>query len=71
MQHNILSSTVIANDCATADAYATAFMVMGIEKAKALLKRHPELMAYFIYSDKEGKNKTWSSESLKGKIVEK
>lgn len=71
VQHNILSSTVIANDCATADAYATAFMVMGIEKAKALLKRHPELMAYFIYSDKEGKNKTWSSESLKGKIVEK
>ena len=71
VQHNILSSTVIANDCATADAYATAFMVMGIEKAKALLKRHPELMAYFIYSDKEGKSKTWSSESLKGKIVEK
>ena len=70
VQHNILSSTVIANDCATADAYATAFMVMGIEKAKALLKRHPELMAYFIYSDEKGQNKTWYSDSLKDKITE-
>ena len=71
VQHNILSSTVIAADCATADAYATAFMVMGMEKAQELLKHHPEIMAYFIYADNDGKNKTWFSESLKGKIVEK
>ena len=70
VQHSILSSTVIANDCATADAYATAFMVMGIEKAQELLKRHPEIMAYFIYAGNDGKNKTWASESLKGKIIE-
>ncbi|MGN1262450.1 MAG: FAD:protein FMN transferase, partial [Prevotella sp.] len=54
VQHNILSSTVIADDCATADAYATAFMVMGLEKARKVLERHPELMAYFIYSDEQG-----------------
>ena len=36
IQHNILSATVIAKDCTTADAYATAFMVMGLEKAKVL-----------------------------------
>ena len=70
VQHSILSSTVIADDCATADAYATAFMVMGMEKAKVLLKRHPELMAYFIYSDEKGQNKTWFSDSLKDKITE-
>ena len=70
VQHSILSSTVIADDCATADAYATAFMVMGLEKAKDLLKRHPELMAYFIYSDEKGQNKTWYSDSLKDKISE-
>ena len=34
IQHSILSATVIAKDCTTADAYATAFMVMGLEKAK-------------------------------------
>ena len=68
--HNILSATVIADNCATADAYATAFMVMGLEKAQKLLERHPELMAYFIYSDKDGKNKTWCSEKLKKKVAE-
>lgn len=50
IQHNILSATVIAKDCTTADAYATAFMVMGLEKAKALCERHSELNAYFICS---------------------
>lgn len=48
VQHNILSATVIAKDCTTADAYATAFMVMGLEKAKAFCEEHPELNAYFI-----------------------
>lgn len=70
VQHNILSATVLADNCATADAYATAFMVMGLEKAKAILDRHPELMVYFIYSDKNGKNAVWYSPSLKNKIAE-
>ena len=70
VQHNILSATVIANDCATADAYATSFMVMGLEKAQKVLERHPELMAYFIYNDEKGENAVWFSPSLKSKIVE-
>ena len=37
VQHSLLSATVIARDCATADAYATSFMVMGLEKAKKFL----------------------------------
>ena len=55
VQHNILSATVIAKDCTTADAYATAFMVMGLEKAKAFCEAHPELHAYFI-CDGEGES---------------
>ena len=70
VQHSILSATVIANNCATADAYATAFMVMGMEKAQKLLERHPELMAYIIFADKDGIIQTWCSTSLKGKITE-
>ena len=42
-------------DCTTADAYATAFMVMGLDKAKAFCEKHPELNAYFI-CDGEGDN---------------
>ena len=48
VQHNILSATVVAKDCTTADAYATAFMVMGLEKAMKFCEAHPELNAYFI-----------------------
>ena len=69
VQHNILSSTVIADDCATADAYATAFMVMGLDKAKTILSRHPELMAYFILASDDGTNKVWFSPSMKDKIA--
>ena len=50
-----------------ADAYATAFMVMGLERAKKVLEKHPELMVYFIY-DKDGQNAVWYSPSLKEKI---
>ncbi len=70
IQHNILSSTVIADNCATADAYATAFMVLGLDGAKKVLECHPELMAYFIYSDKNGKNAVWYSPSMKGKFIQ-
>lgn len=70
VQHSLLSSTVLAKRCATADAFATAFMVMGMEKAKKILDENPELMAYFIYSDRHGELKVWHSPSMKGKIVE-
>ena len=70
VQHNILSATVLADDCATADAYATSFMVLGLDKAKKVLEKHPELMAYFIYSDKNGNNAVWFSPSVKGKYME-
>lgn len=68
IQHNILSSTVIARDCATADAYATAFMVLGLDKSKQILDRHPELMAYFICSGINGDNTIWYSPALEKKI---
>lgn len=70
VQHSLLSATVLTKDCATADAYATAFMVMGMEKAKKVLEKHEELMAYFIYTDKKGNLKVWYSPELEKKIVE-
>lgn len=68
VQHSILSATVLAKCCAEADAYATAFMVMGMEKAKKVLEKHPELMAYLIYSDDKGNLQVWYSPSMEDKI---
>ena len=54
-KNNLLSVTVIANDALTADGYDTGLMVLGLEGARELLKLHPELEAYMIYSDANGK----------------
>ena len=70
VQHSLLSATVLAKDCATADAYATSFMVLGVERAKAVLEKHPELMAYFIFARPDGTNDVWFSPSLQDKIAE-
>lgn len=51
-QQDILSSTVIASTCAEADAFATAFMVLGTEGAKRVLETQPQLETYFITNDK-------------------
>ncbi len=69
VQHNILSATVLCDECARADAFATAFMVMGLERAKKVLEKNPDLMVYFIY-DKNGQNDVWFSPSLKDKILQ-
>lgn len=68
VQHSTLSATVIADNCATADAYATAFMVMKPEDVREYLSKHPELEVYMIYSDTNGDNAVWFTPSLKDKI---
>lgn len=70
VQHNILSATVVAPTCAEADAYATSFMVLGLQKAQKILERHDNLMAYLIYTDEKGQYNVWFSPRLKDKIVE-
>jgi FAD:protein FMN transferase len=69
--HNsLLSATVLAKDCMTADAYATAFMVMGLDKSVKFLSSHHELMAYLIYSDKDGNYQVYESPELKNILTE-
>ncbi|MFK7833075.1 MAG: FAD:protein FMN transferase [Winogradskyella sp.] len=57
---NILSVSVIAEDCMTADAYATAFQAMGIKKVSEFVERRPELKVYFIYEDDDNTLQTLS-----------
>ena len=68
--NNVLSATVLAADCMTADAYATAFMVMGLEKSIAFLALHQELSAYLIYAKESGVYKIFESEGLKNIVTE-
>lgn len=57
---NLLSVSVIADDCMTADAYATAFKAMGIETVKDFLKEHPELKAFLIFENEKNELETLS-----------
>jgi len=63
-KNRMLSVTVIHPSCMLSDAYATAFMAMGIKKSKEFLNSHPELKVYIVYSDKKGGWKTFSTENL-------
>jgi FAD:protein FMN transferase len=64
-KNNLLSATVVAPDCMTADAYATSFIVMGMEKAKEFVNAHSELdlEVFFIYDD-NGTMKTYRSNNF-------
>jgi len=70
VQHTLLSATVVAPTAGLADGYATAFMVMGVNKAKLILKHHPELQAFLIYSDENGKFKAYVSPGLNDMLEE-
>ncbi len=54
VSHHLLSASVFAEDAMSADAYATAFMVMGLEDAMAFVETREDLEAYFIFSDDDG-----------------
>lgn len=57
---NLLSISVIAKDCMTADAYATAFKAMGLEKVKAFLRAHLELKVFLIFENESNEMMTLS-----------
>ncbi|HZB13676.1 MAG TPA: FAD:protein FMN transferase [Chryseolinea sp.] len=63
-QHAILSASIFATDCTTADAWGTAMMVMGHEKAIELVKKHPELDVLLMYSNAEGKVETFMTPGI-------
>jgi len=65
----LLSATVMANDCITADAFATAFMVMGLEKSIVYIKNQQELDVYLVYSDENGNFKTFTTPGIKEYLV--
>jgi len=63
VQHSLLSATVIAPSAAEADAYATAFMVMGVDKTLEFVQEHSQLKVYLMF-DKDGEVKTTMSDNF-------
>lgn len=69
-KNTMLSATVVADDAVTADAWDTAFMVLGIEKSKEILKTLKGIDVYFIYSNEKGEYEIYCSDGLKKMIIE-
>jgi thiamine biosynthesis lipoprotein len=64
-RNQLLSATILADECATADGIATACMVIGKDKTIEFLGLHPEYDAFLVYSDNSGNYLTWTTENLK------
>ncbi len=70
VQHSILSSTVVANDCMTADAFATAFMVLGLDSSIEIARNETEIEVFFIYADEQGNNQVYMSDGFGEYIID-
>jgi thiamine biosynthesis lipoprotein len=64
VQHSLLSATVLADNCMTADAFATAFMVLGLDTGIELARSIPEIEVFFIYADENGSNQIYMSDGF-------
>ncbi|MBK8806510.1 MAG: FAD:protein FMN transferase [Bacteroidales bacterium] len=69
VEHNLLSATVITKTGLEADALATAFMVMGLDKAIEYTNKHSEIYAYLVYSNEAGALQSYITKGFKKFIV--
>ncbi|MEC8611281.1 MAG: FAD:protein FMN transferase, partial [Bacteroidota bacterium] len=69
VKHSLLSATVITNDCMMADAYATAFMVMGVKETQQFLQNRSDIQCMLIYTDRNKKWKSWYSDGFDELLV--
>ena len=69
MKQSLLSVAVLHRKAVYADAYATAFMVMGVEASKKFVQQHTELEVYMIYND-NGNIKVYASPGMQQLINE-
>lgn len=64
VEHSLLSVTVMAQNAALADAYATAFMVMGQEQSISFVEQYPGMEAHFIWSGSTGGFEKYTTKGL-------
>ncbi|MEX1132507.1 MAG: FAD:protein FMN transferase [Flavobacteriales bacterium] len=59
--NSLLSASIIADDCATADALATAMLVLGLAEAQLWLRHNRGVEAYLIMDEGQGDYTVWST----------
>ncbi|MFY0628269.1 MAG: FAD:protein FMN transferase [Reichenbachiella sp.] len=66
--HNLLSASIYASNCTLADAYATACMVLGVDKSIEMIEKHSEIDGFLIYSDDEGELRWYTSQGVSNQV---
>lgn len=61
VDHSLLSASIVAKDCMSADAFATACMVLGVEKSMQLIESLPSLEGCFIFHTDSGNQVSMTS----------
>ncbi|MFP4064175.1 MAG: FAD:protein FMN transferase, partial [Bacteroidales bacterium] len=64
VDHHLMSVSVFSSDAMSADAYATAFMVIGLDEAISFVEDRDDLEAYFIFSDEDAGFNHYASTGL-------
>ncbi len=64
VEHSLLSASVFAKDCMSADAYATGFMVMGYDQSLKIIQQSDNMEAFLIYSDAKGEIQTYATPGI-------
>ena len=67
---NTLGVTILADHCATADGYATAFMAMDLDEAFKVISENKSLEAYIVYIDENGDTQEYMTQGFKSLVVE-
>ena len=68
-QNRLLSVSVVHDNCMLADAYATAFMTMGVKKTKQFVETQDEIEVYLVYTGNDGTWKSFISSSMQKRII--
>ncbi|WP_026935391.1 FAD:protein FMN transferase [Christiangramia echinicola] len=67
---NLLSASVLAENCMLADGYATAFMALGLERTKKVLEKLENVEVYIMYSTEDGKTEVFSTPGFEKNLAE-
>jgi thiamine biosynthesis lipoprotein len=67
-RHSLLSASIVTKECITADAYATACMILGLEKSIEMIESLNDTEAYLIYGDEDGQYQVYFTDGMESMI---